>query len=140
VRDPTTSRLEAMNEDERNLLSRRERQILDVVYRLERATVSQVREALSDPPSYSAVRGLMGILEDKGHLEHEQDGPRYVYSATVPRDEARRSAMGHLVDTFFNGSVEGAVATLLDLDSSAIDDDTFDRLAELIERAREEGR
>jgi predicted transcriptional regulator len=129
-----------MTEDERNLLSRRERQILDVVYRLERATVSQVRDLLPDAPSYSAVRGLMRILEDKGHLRHDQDGPRYVYSATVPRDEARRSAMSHLVETFFGGSVEGAVATLLDLESSAIDQDAYQRLAALIEQAREEGR
>ncbi|HVS63872.1 MAG TPA: BlaI/MecI/CopY family transcriptional regulator [Thermoanaerobaculia bacterium] len=129
-----------MNEDERNLLSRRERQILDIVYRLEQATVSQVREQLPEPPSYSAVRGLMRILEEKGHLGHRQDGPRYVYSATVPRDEARRSAMSHLVSTFFDGSVEGAVATLLDLDSTEVDSETYDRLAELIERAREEGR
>jgi BlaI family transcriptional regulator, penicillinase repressor len=129
-----------MTEDERNLLSRRERQILDVVYRLERATVSQVRDLLPDAPSYSAVRGLMRILEDKGHLRQDQDGPRYVYSATVPRDEARRSAMSHLVETFFGGSVEGAVATLLDLESSAIDQDAYQRLAALIEQAREEGR
>ncbi|HVS12317.1 MAG TPA: BlaI/MecI/CopY family transcriptional regulator [Thermoanaerobaculia bacterium] len=129
-----------MIEDERNLLSRRERQILDVVYRLGRASVSQVRDLLPDAPSYSAVRGLMRILEDKGHLRHEQDGPRYVYSPTVSRDEARRSALSHLVETFFGGSVEGAVATLLDLESSAVDDATYRRLAELIERARKEGR
>jgi len=121
-------------------LGRRERQILDTVYRLGKATVSQVRAQLPEPPSYSAVRGLMGILEDKGHLRHEQVGPRYVYSATVPRDEARRSAMSHLVATFFDGSVEGAVATLLDLDSTEIDPQAWDRLTELIERAREEGR
>jgi predicted transcriptional regulator len=128
------------DDDDCNLLSRRERQILDIVYRLEQATVSQVRAQMPEPPSYSAVRGLMRILEEKGHLQHRQQGPRYVYSATVPRDEARRSAMRHLVATFFDGSVEGAVATLLDLESAEADDETYERLAELIERAREEGR
>jgi predicted transcriptional regulator len=128
------------DDDDRNLLSRRERQILDIVYRLEQASVSQVRAQMPEPPSYSAVRGLMRILEEKGHLQHRQQGPRYVYSATVPRDEARRSAMRHLVATFFDGSVEGAVATLLDLESAEADDETYERLAELIERAREEGR
>jgi len=128
------------DDDDCNLLSRRERQILDIVYRLEQASVSQVRAQMPEPPSYSAVRGLMRILEEKGHLQHRQQGPRYVYSATVPRDEARRSAMRHLVATFFDGSVEGAVATLLDLESAEADDETYERLAELIERAREEGR
>lgn len=128
------------DDDDCNLLSRRERQILDIVYRLEQASVSQVRAQMPEPPSYSAVRGLMRILEEKGHLQHGQQGPRYVYSATVPRDEARRSAMRHLVATFFDGSVEGAVATLLDLESAEADDETYERLAELIERAREEGR
>ena len=85
-------------------LSRRERQIMDVVYRLGRATAAEVQEGLPDPPSYSAVRALLRVLEEKGHLRHEQDGPRNVYVPTVPRDAARSSAVRALLETFFGGS------------------------------------
>src|SRR4030095_6190820 len=95
-------------------LGRRERQILEAVYRLGRASASDVQAQLPDPPSYSAVRAMLRILEEKGHLRHESDGPRYVYLPVVPRDRARRSALRHVVDTFFSGSVEQAVAALLD--------------------------
>src|SRR3954470_18784087 len=107
-------------------LSRRERQIMDVVYRLGKACVSDVLERLPDPPSYSAVRALMRILEEKGHLTHEQDGPRYLYLPTVPRDAAQASALSHLVRTFFGGSAEAAVAALLDLPEGGMSEDELD--------------
>jgi predicted transcriptional regulator len=113
---------------------------MDVLYRLGRATAAEVLEALPDPPSYSAVRATLRILEDKGHLDHEQDGPRYVFRPTVPREAARQSALAHLVRTFFDGSAEGAVAALLDLKSGELDQSELDRLAELIDQARGEGR
>src|SRR3712207_242967 len=103
-------------------LSRRERQIMDVVYRLERATASEVLERLPDPPSYSAVRTLLRILEEKGHLRHEQDGPRYVYLPTVPRDSAKESALRHVLRTFFDNSAEAAVAALLDIRGDGLSD------------------
>src|SRR3954464_2790603 len=102
-------------------LSRRERQIMDVIYRRGRATAAEVLEDIPDPPGYSAVRAMLRLLEDKGHVRHEQDGPRYVYTATVNRDKARRSAMRHLVRTFFDGSTEDAVAALLQNDGDISD-------------------
>ena len=95
-------------------LSRRERQIMDIVYELDQASVADVLERLPDPPSYSAVRAMLRLLEEKGHLTHEQQGARYVYRPTVSRERARRSALRHLVRTFFEGSTEGAVAALTD--------------------------
>ena len=121
-------------------LSRRERQIMDVVYRLGKAAVSDVLERLPDPPSYSAVRALMRILEEKGHLSHEQDGPRYVYLPTVPRDAAQASALSHLVRTFFGGSAEAAVAALLDLPEHGMSEGELSRLSRLIDEARGQGR
>jgi predicted transcriptional regulator len=119
-------------------LSRRERQIMEVVYRLGRATVSDVLERLPSPPSYSAVRALMRILEEKGQLRHEQDGTRYVYFPTTPRDDARRTALRHLVSTFFDGSTEAAVAALLDVSSDHLSEAELNRLARLIETARQQ--
>jgi predicted transcriptional regulator len=121
-------------------LSRRERQIMDVIYARGRATVAEVRELLPDPPTYSAVRALLRILEEKGHLRHEQEGPRYVFLPTVPAEKARESALRHLLRTFFDGSAEGAVAALLELEASELSEEEFDRLAERIEQARREGR
>ncbi|HEX2205940.1 MAG TPA: BlaI/MecI/CopY family transcriptional regulator [Longimicrobium sp.] len=121
-------------------LSRRERQIMDVVYRLGKAAVSDVLDRLPDPPSYSAVRALMRILEEKGHLRHEQDGPRYVYLPTVERDAAQQSALSHLVRTFFGGSTEAAVAALLELPDGGLSGGELDRLSRLIEDARKQGR
>jgi predicted transcriptional regulator len=121
-------------------LSRRERQILDVLYRRGRATASEVLADLPDPPSYSAVRAMLRVLEDKGHARHEEQGPRYVYLPTVPRDKAKRSAVKHLLDTFFNGSAEQAMAALLDASASQLTDAELRRMAELIEKARNEGR
>ncbi|HET7230684.1 MAG TPA: BlaI/MecI/CopY family transcriptional regulator [Longimicrobium sp.] len=123
-----------------NQLSRRERQIMDVVYRVGKASVSDVLERLPDPPSYSAVRALMRILEEKGHLKHEQDGPRYVYLPTVPRDAAQGAALSHLVRTFFGGSTEAAVAALLELPEGGMGGDELDRLSRLIDEARKQGR
>ena len=123
-----------------NQLSRRERQIMDVVYRLGKASVTDVLERLPDPPSYSAVRALMRILEEKGHLSHEQDGPRYVYLPTVPRDAAQASALSHLVRTFFGGSAEAAVAALLDLPEHGMSEGELTRLSRLIDDARGQGR
>jgi len=120
-------------------LGRRERQIMDVVYRLERATAAEVLAGLPDPPSYSAVRGMLRLLEEKGYLRHEQDGPRYVYLPTTERDEARRSALAHLLRTFFDGSRESAMAALLDLDDAPLDADEYARLTSLLDGAREPG-
>jgi len=120
-------------------LSRRERQIIDILYAQGRATAAEVQAALPDPPSYSAVRALLRILEDKGHIRHEQDGPRYVYLPTVARDSAKRSAMRHMLRTFFDGSAEQAISALLDDSSTRLSDAELDRLARLIEQARRNG-
>ena len=120
-------------------LGRRERQIMDVVFRLGRATAAEVLAGLPDPPSYSAVRGMLRLLESKGYLRHEQDGARYVYLPTTERDEARRSALTHLLRTFFDGSRENAVAALLDLDDQPLDPAEYARLKSLLEQAREPG-
>jgi predicted transcriptional regulator len=121
-------------------LSRRERQIMDIIYRRGRATAAEVLADLPDPPSYSAVRALLRVLEEKGHLRHEQDGPRYLFLPTVGRDRARRSALKQLVRTFFDGSAEEAAAALLDMSRDRLAPDELDRLSTLIEKARKEGR
>jgi predicted transcriptional regulator len=121
-------------------LSRRERQIMDVIYRRGRATAADVMGELPDPPSYSSVRALLRVLEAKGHVKHESEGARYVFLPTVPRERARRSALKQLVQTFFDGSTEQAVATLLDLSASRLSDDELSRLSKLIDQARREGR
>ena len=120
-------------------LSRRERQIRASIYRRGRATAAEVLEDLPDPPSYSAVRALLRLLEEKGHVRHEQDGPRYVFLPTVTRDRARKSALKHVVRTFFDGSPTDAVAALLDGDTK-LDESELDRLSAMIEQARKEGR
>ncbi|MCB9753772.1 MAG: BlaI/MecI/CopY family transcriptional regulator [Myxococcales bacterium] len=121
-------------------LSRRERQIMDIVYRRGRASVGEVLEDIPDPPSYSAVRALLRVLEDKGHLRHEREGPRYVYLPTVDPRRARGSALRHLVNTFFGGSATETVAALLDVKGDELSREDLDELGALIERAREEGR
>ena len=121
-------------------LSRREREIMDVIYRRGQATAADVLEDMPEPPSYSAVRAMLRILEEKGHVRHEQRGPRYVFLPTVPREQARRSALKQLVHTFFDGSTEQAVTALLDLSSRKLSDAELDRLARIIDQAREEGR
>src|SRR5688500_2456438 len=121
-------------------LSRRERQILDLLYRRGRATAAEVHEGLPEAPGYSAVRALLRIQEETGHARHEAEGPRYVYRPAVPRDRARRSALTHLVETFFNGSTEQAVAALLDTSAGRLQPEELDKLAERIEKVRREGR
>jgi len=121
-------------------LSRRERQIMDILYECGRATAAEVHSRLADAPSYSAVRAILRILEEKGHAKHQQDGPRYVFLPATPRDVAKRSALRHLVRTFFEDSTERAFAALLDVSSSKLNEEDFDRLEELIEKARKEGK
>jgi BlaI family transcriptional regulator, penicillinase repressor len=121
-------------------LSRRERQIMDFLFRHGKATVAEVLSGIPDPPSYSAVRAMLRTLEEKGHVTHEEDGRAYVYRPTVARDRARRSALKHLVSTFFAGSTEQAVAALLDLSGPKLSDGELDRLARLVDQARNEGR
>ncbi len=121
-------------------LSRRERQIMDIIYQRGQATAAEVLENLPDPPSYSAVRAMLKILEDKGHLRHKQQGPRYVFLPKVSREKAKRSAVQHLLQTFFDGSAESAVATLLDVSRSDLSNADLDRLNSLISQAKKEGR
>jgi len=120
-------------------LSRRERQIMDIIYRRGRVTAAEVRESMPKPPSYSAVRAMLRVLEDKGHVKHQEQDLRYVYLSTVPREQARRSALRHLIETFFDGSREQAVAGLLDTSDTRLSSEELDRLAELIEKAKKEG-
>src|SRR5438445_8840793 len=119
-------------------LSRRERQIMDVLYRRGRATAAEVREDMPDPPTYSAVRAKLRVLEEKGHIRHEEESLRYVYLPTVPRDTARRSALRRIVSTFFDGSVEQAVAALLDLSAAELKPSELDRIAQRIAEAKKE--
>ena len=129
-----------MSPDPRPQLSRRERQIMDAIYRLGSATAQEVLDNIPDPPSYSAVRALLRVLEDKGHLRHHQAGPRYVHSPTVPREKARATALEQVVRTFFDGSTERAMAALLDLSIDGLTEQELERLQTLIDRARTEGR
>jgi predicted transcriptional regulator len=128
-----------MKKDPGTTLSRRERQIMDILYRRGRASVAEVLEELPDPPSYSAVRAMLRVLEEKGHVRHEEQALRYVFSPTVPREKAKRAALRRLLDTFFNGSAERAVAALLDGSAAQLSAEELDRLARLIEKARKEG-
>ncbi len=125
-----------MKKQKNKALARRERQIMDVLYKLERATVGQVLAALPDRPSYSTVRAQLGVLEEKGHVRHEEQGLRYVYFPAVSRDIARRSALRHLVETFFDGSTEKVVTALLGGEVARIPSEELDRLAEMISKKR----
>ena len=120
-------------------LSRRERQIMDVLFQKGQATAADIMRNIPEPPSYSAVRAMLRVLEEKGHVRHTQDGPRYVFIPTVTRDKAKRSAMKHMLDTFFEGSAAQAVATLLDDSGAKLSDDELERLSSLIDKARKEG-
>ena len=120
------------------VLSRRERQIIDILYRRGRATAAEVMADLPGDPSYSTVRTQLRVLEAKGHVRHGDDGQRYVYSPAVPRRTVRRSALKHLVETFFDGSVEQTVAALLGGDAARLSDEELDRIARLIAKARKE--
>jgi predicted transcriptional regulator len=119
-------------------LSRRERQIMDVLYERGRATAAEILAALPDPPSYSAVRALIKVLEDKGHVKHQEDGPRYVFTPSVPRSKARRNAVKHLLQTFFDDSAGEAVASLLGASAGKLKPEELDKIEELIARAREQ--
>ena len=121
-------------------LSRRERQIMDIIYRRGQASAAEVLRELPNPPGYSAVRAMLRMLEQKGHLKHDQEGLRYVFKPVVGRHEAKRSALRQLVQTFFEGSTEQAVATLLDASDSRLSNEELKRLERLINQARKEGR
>ena|SRR5687768_10052000 len=121
-------------------LSRRERQIMDALYTYGEATVGEVMDKMPDPPSYSAVRATLRVLEEKGHVKHKQDGPRYLYLPTVSRDKAQSTALKHLVGTFFGGSVEQAVMALLSMPETKMSEDQLEQLAEQVRQAEEEGR
>jgi BlaI family transcriptional regulator, penicillinase repressor len=121
-------------------LSRRERQIMDILYRGGRATAGEVMEQLPGDPSYSTVRTQLRVLEDKGHVRHEEEGLRYVYVPAVPRHAARKSALRHLVDTFFDGSAEQVVAAVLGGESARLTDEELNRIAAMVAKARKEGK
>jgi predicted transcriptional regulator len=121
-------------------LSRRERQIMDILYQKGKASASEVQEAMHDAPGYSAVRAMLRVLEEKGHLRHENDGLKYVYAPVVNRDKAKRSAVKHLIDTFFRDSPDQVVAALLDVSSRRLTREELDRMAEMIDKARKEGK
>ena len=128
-----------MRKDGHRNLSRRERQIMDILYQMGRATAGEIHAAMPDPPSYSAVRAKLRVLEEKGHIRHEEEALRYVYLPVVARDSARRSALRHLVTTFFGGSVEDTVAALLDLSTANLKPEDLDRVSKLVEQAKKEG-
>jgi predicted transcriptional regulator len=121
-------------------LSRREREMMNIIFAREKATAGEVMEAMAEPPSYSAVRATLRVLEQKGHLRHEHDGARYVYTATLNREKVRLSALDQLLTTFFDGSAENVVATLIERQKGKLGKEELDRLSALIDDARKEGR
>jgi predicted transcriptional regulator len=121
-------------------LSRRERQIMDILYQRGKASASEVRGAMEAAPGYSAVRAMLRVLEEKGHVRHQAEGLKYVYVPTVARDKAKRSAVKHVMETFFNGSAEQIVAALLDVASTQLTRGELDRMSEMIEKAKKEGK
>ena len=121
-------------------LSRRERQIMDILYQRGKSSATEVREAMPDAPSYSAVRAMLRVLEDKGHVRHQAEGLKYVYLPTVTREKAKRSAVKHLLDTFFHDSPEQVVAALLDVSSTRMTREELNRMSEMIDRAKKEAR
>jgi predicted transcriptional regulator len=128
-----------MTEPSDHKLSRRERQIMDVLYQRHRASAAEIQESLANPPSYSTVRALLRILEDKGHVKHAEKDLRYVYFPTVPRERVRSAALRHVVETFFDGSAAQAVATLLDPSTARVSSDELERISKLIAKARKDG-
>ena len=120
-------------------LSRREREIMDIIYKRGQATATEVMEAMDNPPSYSAVRALLRILEEKGALRHERQGQKYTFLPIVTHDKAKRSALQRMLHVFFNGSTEAAVAALLDISQTKMTDDEWDRLTSLIDQAKKRG-
>jgi BlaI family transcriptional regulator, penicillinase repressor len=129
-----------MTSEKHMQLGRRERQIMDIVYRRGQASVAEVRSDLPDPPSYSAVRGMLGLLADKGYLRHQQQGLKYVYGPADDASEVRDSALQHMVKTFFGGSPERAVAALLEMSDSKLSAKEKHYLSQLIKKAQQEGR
>lgn len=125
--------VQASHSDPAASLGKRERQIMDVLYAKERASVAEVLDALPDPPSYSSVRAMLGYLKDKGYVRHESEGPRYVYMPSAPKSEVRQSALGHVVRTFFDGSVSKAVAALIE--SRPLSKEEHERLSRLLDDA-----
>ena len=121
-------------------LSRRERQIMEILYQRGKASASEVREAMPDAPGYSAVRAMLRVLEEKGHVRHAEEGLRYVYVPVVARDKAKKTAVKHMLDTFFAGSPEQIVAALLDVSAEKLTREELDRMGDLIEKAKREGR
>ena len=121
-------------------LSRRERQIMDILYQRGKSSATDVREAMPKAPSYSAVRAMLRVLEEKGHVRHQAEGLKYVYLPTVTRERAKRSAVKHLLDTFFHDSPEQVVAALLDVSSTRMTREELNRMAEMIDKAKKEGR
>ena len=121
-------------------LSRRERQIMEILYQRGKASASDVRESMGDAPGYSAVRAMLRVLEEKGHIKHQAEGLKYVYLPIVTRDKAKRTAVKHLLDTFFGDSPEQVVAALLDVSSKRLTHEELDRMAEMIEKAKTEGK
>ena len=121
-------------------LSRRERQIMDILYQRGKASASDVRESMEAAPGYSAVRAMLRVLEEKGHVKHQAEGMKYVYVPVVARDKAKRSAVKHVMETFFNGSAEQIVAALLDVSSTRLTREELDRMSEMIEQAKQEGK
>jgi predicted transcriptional regulator len=128
-----------MAKDGHRNLSRRERQIMDILYQRGRASAQEILDAMPDPPTYSAVRAKLRVLEEKGHIRHQEESLRYVYLPVVARESARKSALRHMVSTFFAGSVQDTVAALLDLSAANLKSAELDRIAGLIEQARKEG-
>jgi BlaI family transcriptional regulator, penicillinase repressor len=124
----------------KSALTRREREIMDILYRLGRASAQEVLKGMAEPPSYSAVRALLRLLEERGHVKHVEDGTRYVYSPAVTPSEARRKALSHVVATFFGGSVEQAMLTLVESSRSKLSSSELSRLSEIVERAKAEGK
>ena len=129
-----------MKKNSMSELSRRERQIMNIIYREEKATAAEIRKLLPDPPSYSTVRALLVVLEKKGHLKHSEQGLRYVYSPTLSGERVKHSELKNLMQTFFDNSTEHVIAALMDLSGSELSDEEFERLARLIEQARKEGK
>ena len=121
-------------------LSRRERQIMDVLYRLGRASAADIREAMTSPPTYTAVRTHLTILQEKGHIRFDRDGAKYIYEPVVPRDEMAKSIIGGVVQNFFGGSIERVVATLIDSQEATLTEDQYNRLQAIIDEARRQGR
>src|SRR5580698_910523 len=119
-------------------LSRRERQIMDILYRRGKSSATEVREAMADAPSYSAVRAMLRVLEEKGHVKHQAEGLKYVFAPTVARDKAKRSAVKHLLDTFFADSPAQIVAALLDVSATSLTREELDRMSEMIEKVKKE--